>query len=257
MDSIRTCYADAIDQYLRAGIAPDEPLTLFFDALDSPLAHLKLEGHFVSPNLVLTFLDREGITPVVNSRKPIDKMMVELWVTAIYALSLAPACEYYVRPIKDDPPDTELLIVDPKSNIMDVRKVEVTQYGRYSAELTDVIAKKLTKRYAEGTVLLVLVEETLALDLARLYEFIQRHNPHRQELVIIGGAQEAGEFKVVPMDEVATPASGGWTWMELKTDADVDYDARNRFDGVVFEPPPMSRFRPQSPVFVKSVALRR
>jgi len=45
--------------------------------------------------------------------------------------------------------------------------------------------------------------------------------------------------------------------MEIAIDT-IEYDkARGRFDGVVFEPPVMSRFRPQFPVFIKSVALHR
>ena len=128
---------------------------------------------------MLDFLDREGITPVLDSRKQIDKMMVELWVTAIYALSFSDDYEYYVRPISDDPPDTEVLSVDRRSNGTNMRKVEVTQYSRYSAELTGVIAKKLRKRYEKGTVLLVLVEEAQEIIAMELYRFIQEHNPHR------------------------------------------------------------------------------
>ena len=67
-------------------------------------------------------MTEQGIIPVIDSRKPIDKQMVELWVTAIYALSLSSDYEYYVRPSSDDPPDAEMLIVDSKNNMMDVRK---------------------------------------------------------------------------------------------------------------------------------------
>ena len=255
LESVRTCYADAVGQYVRAGVARGEPLTLFIDALDSPVADLKAHGHFVGPHLVLEFLEREGLTPVIDSRQRTDKMLVELWVTALYALCLGREYEYYVRPMRDDPPDTEVLTVDSRTNRMQPREVEVAQFGRHSAELTDVIGKKLRNRYAEGTVLLVLVERAHALDLAELYHFVRRHNRHGQEMAIVGATQEAGEFKVIPVADVATPAPGDWTWSEVTADTRESSRARWRYDGVVFEPPP--RFRPQAPVFVKSVALHR
>ena len=257
LESVRISYVDIIDQYARVSVAKDEPPTIFFDALDSPITELKARGHFISPHLVLDFLDREGITPVLDSRKQIDKMMVELWVTAIYALSFSDDHEYYVRPISDDPPDTEVLSVDRRSNGTNVRKVEVTQYGRHSAELTEVIAKKLRKRYEEGTVLLVLVEETQKIPAAELYRFIQERNPYRQEIVLIGGAGEVGEFRVMPWVGQVKPAPGEVAGVEITTDMRENKKARCRFDGAVVEPPFMRRFRPNIPVFVKSVELHR
>ena len=151
----------------------------------------------------------------------------------------------------------KVAIVDTKSNTMSVRKVEITQHGRYSTDLTDVIAKKLRKRYAEGTVLLVLVEEAQGVHVLDLYDFVQKHNPHGQEIVIIGGAEDVGKFKVLPWNEVAVAAPDVLVRMEITVDTRDRGKARCRYDGVVFEPPPMSRFRPQFPVFVRSVALHR
>ena len=257
LDSVRMSYVDFMDQYVRVGVAKDKPPTIFFDALDSPITELRARGHFISPHLVLDFLDREGITPVLDSRKPIDKMMVELWVTAIYALSLNDDYEYYVRPISEDPPDAEVLIVDRKSNGTKVRKVEITQYGRYSAELTDVIANKLGKRYEKGTVLLVLVEEAQEILAMELYRFIQEHNPHGQEIVVIGGADQAGAFRVSPWLGEVKPGPGEVAGIELTTEMREKDKARYRFDGAVIEPAFMRRFRPKVPTFVKSVALHR
>ncbi|MYJ76210.1 MAG: hypothetical protein F4089_14455 [Gammaproteobacteria bacterium] len=262
LESVRMSYVEFVDQYMQVSVARDEPLTVLIDALDSSVSDLKAQGHFVSPHLVLEFLEREGITPVVDSRKPIDKMMVELWVTAVYALCLSDDYEYYVRPSRDDPPDTELLFVETKNNMVNVREVEVTQHGKFSAELTDVIAKKLRKRYAKGTVLLVLVEEAQDVRLADLYDFVEKHNAHGQEMVIIGGGDEAGEFKVLRWEEAATPGPDETSempivGMQIPADVREIKKARCRYEGVVFEPPPMSAFRPQFPVFVRSVALRR
>ena len=254
--SVRVCYVDATGEYMRVGVARNEPETIFVDGHDSPVGDLKAQRHFIGPHIVVDFLNREGITPVANSRKSVDKMMVELWVTAIYALSLSDDYEYYVRP-SDDPPDTELLIVDRKSNTMDVRKVEITRFGMYSAELTDVIGKKLRRRYEKGTVLLVFVERTYDVHVVDLYNFVQKHNPHGQEIVIIGGAEKAGTFKVVPWAEATMRAPDNVVGFGVIVDTNENSKARCRFDGVAFESPVMSRILPKIPVYIKSVALRR
>ena len=76
-------------------------------------------------------------------------------------------------------------------------------------------------------------------------------------MVIVGGGHEAGEFKIIPWEDVAMPASGEMVWREVAADTSENNKGRYRYDGVVFEPPVMSRFRPQFPVFIKSVALHR
>ena len=257
LESVRMCYVDTTGQYVRVDVARNEPDTVFVDALDSPLGELKAQGHFIGPHLVMDFFDREGGKPVIDSRKPVDKMMVELWATAIYALSLSDDYEYYVRPTSDDPPDTELLIVDRDSNTMEVRMVEITQYGRYSAELTDVIGKKLRKRYEKGTVLLVFVERTYDIHVVDLYNFVQEHNSHGQEIVIIGGGDKAGTFKVVPWVEATMRAPDNVVGYGVIVDTNENSKARCRFDGIAFEPPVTSRFRLKVPVYIKSVALHR
>ena len=95
--SVRVCFVDTTGEYMRVGVARNEPETIFVEGHDSPVGDLKAQRHFIGPHLVVDFLNREGITPVAYSRKPVDKMMVELWVTAIYALSLSDDYEYYVR----------------------------------------------------------------------------------------------------------------------------------------------------------------
>lgn len=257
LDSIRMCYVDTTGQYMRFDVARNEPYTIFVDAQDSPVADLKAQGNFIGPHLVVDFLHREGIKPVLDSRKSIDKMMVELWVTAIYALSLSDDYEYYVRPASDDPPDTELLILDRESNTMDAKKVEITQFGMYSAELTDVIGKKLRKRYTKETILLVFVERTYDIHVVDLYNFVHRHNAHGQEIVIIGAAEEGGMFNVVPWAEATMRAPDNVVGFGVIVDTNENSKARCSFDGVVLELPAMSRLPPQVPVFIKSVALHR
>ena len=257
LETVRMSYVDFLDEYLQVGVAHDEPPTIFIDALDSNIAELKEQGHFVSPHLVLDFVDREGVGPIVDSRTPADKMMVELWVTAIYTLCLNREHDYYVRPTKDDPPGTEVLIDNNENNAISMMRVEITQHGRHSADLIDVFGKKLRKRYQDGTVLLVLVEEEQSLSVPDLCDFIWKNNPHRQQIFIIGGAGEAGKFKVVPWEVVTAPSPDEKAWVEITVDTNDRRKARCKYDGVVFKPPFTSRFRPLFPAFVKTVALHR
>ena len=184
-------------------------------------------------------------------------MMVELWITAILTTCLTDDRDYYVRPVNADAPDTEIAMVDHGTNSIGMKRVEITQHGRYSESVFDVIGKKLSKRYQDGTVLVVLVEESQELQLAELYEFVQTNNAHSQQIFIIGGSGEAGKFKILPWDEVTSPTPGEKAWMEITVDTKFADKGRCRFDGVVFKPPYTSTFRPQIPVFVKAVNLRR
>ena len=257
LETVRMSHVDFLEQYLQVGVAHDKPTTIFLDALDTNVAELKEQGHFVSPHLLLDFVDREGVGPIIDSRKAIDKMIVELWVTAIYTLCLEGNKDYYVRPTRTDAPDTEVFVEESDRNAISMMRVEITQHGRHSADLRDTIGKKLRKRYQAGTVLLVLVEEEQSLPVADLYDFIENRNAHRQRIVIIGGVGEPGKFKVVPWNEVTVPASGEKAWAEISVDTKDRSKARCKYDGVVFKPPFTSRFRPLFPAFVKAVSLHR
>ena len=250
-------YVDEIDQYMRVDITENGPFTIFIDTLDSDISKLKGHGHFVSPHLLLALFDQAGVSSILDSRKRIDKMLVELWVTAILTTCLPDDQDYYVRPAKANAPDTELAIVDYGTNSISMKSVEITQYGHYSESVFDVIGKKLRNRYQEGTVLVVLVEESQELPVAELYEFVQTNNAHRQQIFIIGGSGEVGKFKIVPWNEVTSPTPGEKAWMEITVDTKYADKGRCRFAGVVFKPPYTSRFRPLFPVFVKDIDLRR
>ena len=257
LETVRVCHVDLVDQYLQAEVVRDKSPTIFFDNLDSSLAELKEQGHFVSPRLVLDFVNREGSVSILDSRKPIDKMMVELWVTAIYTLSLNRDSEYYVSVPRDDPPDTEVLVVNSRTGAFSMERVEITQYGSHSPDLSDVLAKKLTKRYQDGTVLLVLVEEEQHLPISDLYDFIRKNNPHRQRIFFVGGAAQPGKFKVIPWDKVIVPGHSEEAWMEISVGTRNRDKERCKYDGVVFKPPFWNRLRRVYPTFVKSVSLRR
>ena len=247
--SVRMTYVDVIDQYMRVSTAGNSQIHI--DSLNSSVAELREQGYFVSPHRVLDFVGREGIGPILDSRQRDFKAIVELWVTAIFTLSLDRGREYYVRMVRDDPPDTEVLMTDRQTNSFQMMRVEVTQYGRYSTSVTEVIGKKLQNRYQEGTVLLVLVERAEQFAVFDLYDFIQDNNPHRQTVVIIGGAEKVGKFKVLRWD------TSGETATAIAVDTNDRDNGRWEYDGVVFEPPFTSRFRHVFPVFVRKVELHR
>ncbi|MCY4514837.1 MAG: hypothetical protein OXC69_06870 [Candidatus Tectomicrobia bacterium] len=258
LDSIRVSYVDEVDQYMQVDIKDNEAPTIFVDALDSDLSQLREQGHFVSPRRVLTFVDQAGIGSMLGSRNRTDKMLVELWVTAILTTCLSDDRDYYIRPTNVDAPDTEVALVDRRSNaIIGTRWVEITQHGSHSISVFDVIGKKLRKRYQDGTILLVLVEESQKLPVAELYELVRKNNPHGQQIFIIGGTGGPGKFKVVPFDDVASPTTDDISWSEMIVDTDGEDSRGGRYEGVVFNPRYKSRFRPLFPIFIKTVGLRR
>ena len=257
LESIRVSYVEIVDQYMRLGAAGYDRLTFFADTLDSSVAQLRAEGHFVSPHLVLNLVDREGIGPILASRNRVDKLMVELWITAVFTLCLDCRWEYYVRLAKDDPPDAEVLMVDKDRNALDVVGVEITRQGQYSRSVTDVIAKKFTKRYQDGTLLLVFVEESEKIFISDMDSFIQKTNSQGQRVFLMGGAGEVGKFKIVPWDEVTVRANGDETWLQMTVDTNGRTKGRCEYEGVVYEPPYMSRFPVVFPVFINAFELRR
>ena len=104
---------------------------------------------------------------------------------------------------------------------------------------------------------MVLVEESGALPVAELYEFVAKNNPHNQRIYIIGGSGKVGRFKVVPWDKVTSPTADEKAWMEISVDTTDTSEGRCKYDGVVFKPADTSRFRHVFPVFVRKVDLRR
>ena len=249
--SVRIFYMHVIDRHIRLSTAGNDPLPIHIDTLDSSVADLREQGYFISPRRLLDLVNREGNGPMLDSRRGVDKAIVELWVTAIFTLSLDDDREYYVRMVRDDPPDTEVLISDKKTRSLRVLRVEVTRHGKYSTSMTEVVGKKLRKSYEKDTVILVLVEEEQGFGVFDLYDFIQKNNPHGHRVQIIGGAGEAGKFLVLHWDP------SGETARAIAVDTHDRNSGRCECDGVVFEPPFMSGFRKVFPVPIKTVALHR
>ena len=118
MESVRVAYVEEIRQYVNLDLSRNawrERPTAFVDILEADVAELQDIECFISPAAVFGFLERIGFGATLASRKPADKQMVELLTGAVFTLFLDEAKDYYVKPVKDDPPDVEVLAVERDS----------------------------------------------------------------------------------------------------------------------------------------------
>ena len=259
MKSVRVNYVEEFGQYANIDLSRDarrEPLTAFLDVLEAGVAELQDIECFISPAAVFGYLERIGFGAVLASRKPADKQMVELLNGAVFTMFLDKGNDYYVKPVKDDPPDVEVLAVERDSRAFSTMKLEIVQDGKYSESVFEVIGKKLAKRYERRTVLVVVIEETEDFLIAELHDFIQDNNPHGLRIYIIGGTGKAGRFKGMPCDEITCDGADYFEWKEME----VDQRERNAgflgLDGVFCETSGLARFL-QMPLFVREVKLSR
>ena len=259
MESVRFAYLEEIGQYANIDLSRDawrEPVTAFLDVLEANVAELQDIECFISPAAVFGYLERIGFGATLASRKPADKQMVELLTGAVFTMFLDEANDYYVKPVKDDPPDVEVLAVERDSRAFKTMKLEIVQDGKYSESVFEVIGKKLAKRYERGTVLVVVIEETEQFLIADLHDFIRDNNPHSMQIYVIGGAGRAGRFKGLPCDEIMCDDADYFEWKEME----VDQRDRNAgflgHDGVFCETSVLARFL-QMPLFVREVKLSR
>ena len=259
LKSVRISYSDEVRKYMNMDLSTNT-LTFFFDDLEIDVVQLKELQYFVRPYVAFTLVKRIGLYATFASRNPVDKQIVELWVAAVFALSLNSELDHYVRLVKNDPPDAEVLAIDPTNGTFETIEVEITQHGKHSKCVFDVISKKLQKRYQDGTVLVVLVEQSEKLSVADLREFLRENNPHNQQIFVIGGDAEEDSFKVVPCNEISSPTPGETAWTEMKVDAKIASKGHRAYVGVSFEPRGSSKFLqafPQHPIFVKKITLSR
>ena len=257
MNSIRATYADEIGQFVNIGLSNDGPITVFIDALESDFPELKDQGHFVAASHVMSFVERIGRSLVLNSKKPIDKQIAELWIAAAFTLGLSADSAYYVRPVREDPPDVEVLVVDAANLDVSVIRVEVTRCTRYSQDVFEVIRKKLLKRYHEGTAIVVLIEESTSFSLRELYEFIRDNNLQKLRVYIIGGGMSPRTIKFIPCYEVPEPGTDEMAIMDAELDANHASKGYLGYEGVVYRPPWNSSVRYPFPLFVKKITLTR
>ena len=259
MESVRVNYVEEIGQYAHLDLSREawrESPTVFLEVVEADITELQDIECFISPGAVFGYLERIGFGATLVSRKPEDKQMVELLAGAVLTMFLDEANDYYVKPVKDDPPDVEVLAVERNSRAISTMKLEIVQDGKYSKSVFEVIGKKLTKRYERGTVLVVVIEETEQFLVAELHDFIRDNNPHGLRIIVIGGTGEAGRFKGLPCDEITHDGADYFEWKEKE----VDQRDRNAgflgLDGVFCETSGLARF-PKMPLFVREVKLSR
>ena len=259
MESVRLTYLDEFDQYMNLDLSSEMlngRFIPFLDTLKADVGELEDIECFLSPDTVLNFLERVGFGATLASRKRADKQMVELLSGAILTMCLDPDENCYVKPVKDDPPDVELLVVDPENFDFRVDRLEITQHGKYSESLFELIGKKLEKRYQKGTTLVVIVEKKESFVVAELDDLIRRNNPHGQHLVIIRGTGRPGKFLAVPWDEVSPLSPGKAECLEIEVDQKERSTGFRGYQGVFYKA--SARWRmPRMPLFVKEVELSR
>ncbi len=132
MESVRIAYLQEIGQYANIDLSrdPREPLTAFLDVLEADVAELQDIECFISPAAVFGYLERIGFGATLGSRKLADKQMVELLTGAVFTLFLGEVNDYYVKPVKGDPPDVEILAVERDSRAFSTMKLEIVQDGK-------------------------------------------------------------------------------------------------------------------------------
>ena len=256
LDELRFSYVDEMQQYMKMDLSTDGPLTIFIDTLRFDVRELKEQSVFFSPYNALALVERFGFYGTFASRQLADKQLVELWVAAVFTLWLSRDSDYYVGMARDDPPDAEVLKINGASGDMSGIRLEITQYGSHSKDLVEVIGKKLSKKYQEGTVLVVLVEQAESIVVNELDDFIRTNNPYNQRIFIIGASEAPSGFKAVAWGEVIKPTPSEAGWWEIGMDANNASKGYRGYEGVVFKPKG-SRFLPPHPVFVKELELRR
>ena len=154
MESVRVAYVEEIGQYANIHLARDawrEPLTAFLDVLEAECRRTPGHRVFHQPCRRLRL---PGTHRFRRRRWGPGSGRTSRWwnwlTGAVFTLFLDEVNDYYVKPVKDDPPDVEVLAVERDSRAFSTMKLEIVQDGKYSESVFEVIGKKLTKRYERG-----------------------------------------------------------------------------------------------------------
>ena len=257
LKSVRLTYVPEVGKHISVVLSQGEPFTCFIDSLDGRVPELMKQQYFVTPAHVIGLVGTLGLQPMFDSRRSLDKQLIELWIAAVLTMALPEDQDYYVRPVKNDPPDAEVLVIGRENHRLSVIGIEITQFGAYSKSILDVLGKKLLKKYQNKTMLVVFVEQSGALDASELYEFIRRNNVHNQRIVIIGGTGGAGNVKIMPWELVSKPTPDETAWAEIQVNLKNARTGRRDYAGVIYDPPYSSRYPRTFPVFVRDITLRR
>ena len=257
LEEVRVSYVEEVQQqYMKVDLSVEGPPTIFLDTLRYDVREFKEQSLFVNPYQMINLVGRIGFYETFASRHPADKQLIELWIAAVFTMCLDRSRDYYVGLINDDAPDVVVLEIDGSTRNMKGIRLEITQHGRYSKGLVEVIGKKLRKKYQEGTILVVLAEQAENILINELDDFIRANNPFNQQIFVIGGSETPGSYKVVPWSEVSKPTPSETAWLEIIVDANNVSKGHRGYQGVVVKPPG-SRFLPLHPVFVKKLDLHR
>ena len=254
LQSLRLCFAEEVGQYVSMDLSADERQTFFIDMVEADIRELKEQGYFVSPYSVLALLDSMGLQSTLESRKAADKQAVELLIGAVFTLFLGQENNYYIGLAREDPPDVQVVVIDANGDFSLVM-VEIAQYGKWSRSLFEVIRKKLAKRYQEGTVLVVLVEETECVPITELGEIIRTQDLHAQRIFVIGGGGPR-RVKAVTWELSSSLPPVETAWVEMEMGAEQASKGHLGYEGIVFKPPGR-RMPIAHPVFVRKMNLRR
>ena len=260
LKSVRLSYSDEAQMYLKLDLSASF-LTLFVDVVETDVREMKELQYFVRPAVVFAFVQRIGLRTVFESRGLAH--IAELWVVALFALSLSSDLDHYVRLVRDDPPDAEILTVHPKTGAFTTLNVEVTCHEKHSPGLFKIIAKKLRNRYQSGTIILVLVAQSERLSPNEVYSFIKSNNPYNQNIVIIGANADSNGFKVLPFDTHRLSMYGNVEntgWAEIEVDEKAASKGNLPYVAISFERRGSGRLRgalAQFPVFMKKITLSR
>lgn len=258
LKSVRFSYIDEIEQYANLDLSSNPSsgrIISFLDTMEANLAELEDIMCYLSPDIVFRFFEHNGFKALLASKKRTDKQMVELLNGATFSMCLDKDKDYYVTPVRDDPPDVELLVVDRDRFLFTVVRLEITKHGKYSENLFVTIGKKLVNKYHKGTVIVVVVEETGSFVVEELEEFIFKNNPHRQSLVIISGTDRAGEFLVTRWDSVISPSSGKAEILEIDIFQEERSTGFRGYPGVFYGSSTQRYLTGDIPLFVKEVML--
>ena len=257
LQCLRAAYVDETVQYMKLDLSDQGRTTVFVDALESDFAGLKEQGHYVAASLVMSLVERIGRASVLDSRTSIDKQLAELWIAAAFTLGLSADSAYYVRPVREDPPDVEVLVVDRANGDVSVIRVEVARCTKYSQDVFEVIRKKLLNRYHEGTVIVVLIEESTSFSVGELYDFIRDNNLQNHRVYIVGGGMKPRRVKIIPCFEVREPETDEMAIMNMEVGVDEASQGFLGYEGVVYRPPWNSSIQYPFPVYVKKITLKR
>lgn len=257
LEALRFSYVDETQQYMNINISEEDKFTIFVDSLTSNIAELGSMGHFVSPQNIFALVDEIGLDSILACRNTIDKRILELWVAAVFSLGLdSRHRDCFVRPVSEEAPDVEILVSDCETHTLDMIKVEVTQYSKYSKNMYEIIQKKLEKRYDRDTVVVVLVDRKERIFMGDLHQFIKSNNSENRQIYLLGGTGDETRIKVVACREIKFN-SDDIGWVEAEVNLCNGKQTRRKYDGIVIEVPFMKGLYHPYPVYVKKVNLSR